>query len=229
MRRLGLLGLLLSFLLAPAAPASAAGGAHIVDDSEPETPGKCHLESWVTLFTSGDGYVNEAPACTTKKIPWLEIGAAYQHFWGPTLSAPLFGPQMKVNFQSVDRADFGFGLGLNGGMNLKTGDFATGSTIALLTYQVTDKVRANVNAGWSYLVTADVPNAFFYGGQFEIDVHSDVQLMMEAFGRQPGFPGLQMGLRYTPNKGPVDIDLLVANYFDAATTRFFTVGVTVRF
>jgi hypothetical protein len=35
-------------------------------------------------------------------------------------------------------------------------------------------------------------------------------------------------LRYTPNNGPIDIELLVATYFDSATTRFITLGVTVR-
>lgn len=229
MTRSILFRLLLLFSLAPTSLALAAGGSHIVDDAEVEVPGLCHLETWTTFFTSNDTYFNSAPACTTKKIPWLEIGAAFQNYWGPTLNAPLFGPQFKVNFQSVERSEFGLGLGLNAATNLRTGDFATGSTLALFTYNVTEKARLNLNAGWSYIVTAEVPNAFFYGGQFELDVGADIQLMVEVFGRQPGFPGLQMGLRYTPNKGPVDVDLLVANYFDRDTTRFFTVGFTLRF
>lgn len=229
MRRFCIIGLTLLSILLPRSQTHAAGGAHIVDDSEAETPGVCHLETWAAVFLTGDGIFNEAPACTTTRIPWLEIGVAYDHYWGSTFNAPVFGPAMKVNFQSVDKADFGFGIGLNGGMNLKTGDLASGSTLALLTFPVTDKVRANVNAGWSYVVTADIPNALFYGGQFEIDVSRDLMLMVEAFGRAPGFPGLQMGLRFTPDKGPIDFDLLVANYFDSTTTRFVTIGVTVRF
>lgn len=58
----------------------AAGGPHIVDDAEVETPGVCHLETWATRYIPGDGYFNLAPACTTLQMPWLEIGAAYQHY-----------------------------------------------------------------------------------------------------------------------------------------------------
>lgn len=57
-----------------------AGGAHIVDDSEVETPGTCHVETWVTRFIPGDGYANFEPACTLERVPWLEIGVPYQHY-----------------------------------------------------------------------------------------------------------------------------------------------------
>lgn len=224
-----LLAVLLSLLaLAPVRIASAAGGAHIVDDSEPEIPGTCHVESWTTLFLNGDGYANAAPACTTKQIPWLELGAAYQHYWGQPLNAPLFGPAIKVNFQS-EKTGLGLGLGLTSEMNLRTGEVGLASTIGLMTIPLDDKVKLHLNAGWSYLGTADPTNALFYGGQFEIELGGDVMLMTEVFGRAPGFPGTQAGLRFTPDKGPIDFDLMVANYFDATSTRFITLGVTVRF
>ena len=89
-----------------------------------------------------------------------------------------------------------------------------------------------MNAGWSYLST-EVPNAFFYGGQFVADVGWDLSLMIEAFGRAPnGVAGMQMGLRYTPEidlRTPFDFDLLVGSFFDQVTTRFFTIGVSIRF
>jgi len=230
-KRLGIACLLLAFLLPPS-QAMAAGGAHIVDDSEVETPGVCHLETWVTRFIPGDGYLNLAPACTAEKMPFLEIGAAYQHYWDQTINAELFGPAFKINFQPETKG-VGVGLGLNAGTNLRTGELGLASLIGLVTIPIDPKVKINLNAGWSYL-KGDVPNALFWGGQFEAKVAWDVSLMVEVFGRAPnGLVGTQMGLRYTPTmngrEGWLDFDLLAGSYFDSVSSRFFTLGVTVRY
>lgn len=219
-------------LLWPVAQAIAAGGAHIVDDSEVETPGVCHLETWVTRFVPGDGYLNLAPACTAEKMPFLEIGAAFQHYWDEVINSQLFGPAMKVNLRE-DTTGVGVGLGLNAGMDLKTGELGLASLIMLVTLPIDEKVKVNLNAGWSYLRT-DVPNALFWGAQVEAKVAWDVSLMVEVFGRAPnGVVGTQMGLRYTPTMGGkegwIDFDLLAGSYFDSVSARFFTLGVTVRF
>ena len=211
-----------------ASPTLAAGGAHIVDDSEVETPGTCHLELWVSRFVPGDGYANVGPACTFLKIPWLEVGAAYQHYWDDIAAGPLVGPQIKINFQPASEG-LGVALGLNAAVNARIGELGLASLLALVTIPVTEKFRINVNAGWSYL-NDENPTAFFWGGQVEVDVGWDVTLMMEAFGRQPGVIGNQMGLRYTPSAHPrFDLDLLVGTIFDQDSTKFFTLGVTVRF
>jgi hypothetical protein len=223
---------LLMALLWPVAQAIAAGGAHIVDDSEVETPGVCHLETWVTRFVPGDGYLNLAPACTAEKMPFLEIGAAFQHYWDEVVNSQLFGPAMKVNLRK-DTTGVGVGLGLNAGMDLKTGELGLASLIMLVTLPIDEKVKVNLNAGWSYLRT-DVANALFWGAQVEAKVAWDVSLMVEVFGRAPnGVVGTQMGLRYTPTMGGkegwIDFDLLAGSYFDSVSARFFTLGVTVRF
>lgn len=223
-----LIGLLPLFVAASMVPrAQAAGGAHIVDDSDVETPGVCHLETWATRFVPSDGYYNFAPACTAKQLPNLEIGAAFQHYWDEVINAPLFGPAMKVNFQP-ETTGLGIGLGLNAGVNLRTGDLGLASLIMLVTLPIDDKVKVNLNAGWSYL-RGDHPDALFYGGQLEAKVGWDVSLMLEVFGRTPGVAGTQLGLRYTPRDGPIDFDLLAGNFFDSVSTRFFTIGVTVRY
>jgi hypothetical protein len=219
-------------VLCPVLEALAAGGAHIVDDAEVETPGVCHLETWATRFIPGDGYFNLAPACTTLKMPWLEIGVADQHYWDEITIGPLLGPSMKVNFQSVEKTGLGVGLGLSAGVNVQTGEPGFAQLLALVTYQLNEKVRLNFNAGWNYLVS-DVPNALFYGVQVEADVGGGVSLMLEAFGRtQGGLVGSQVGLRFTPTvwgREPFDFDLLVGTSFDQTSTRFVTLGVTVRY
>ena len=139
----------------------AAGGAHIVDDSEVETPGVCHLETWVTRFVPGDGYLNLAPACTTEKMPFLEIGAAFQHYWDQTINTELLGPAMKINFQP-ETTGVGVGLGLNAGVDLRTGELGIAGLTMLVTLPIEEKVRVNLNAGWSYLQTDLAPNALFW-------------------------------------------------------------------
>ncbi len=211
-----------------ASPTLAAGGAHIVDDSEVETPGTCHLELWISRFVPGDGYGNVGPACTSLKIPWLQFGVNYQHYWDQAGGAPLIGPGLKIGFQPASEG-VGFALGMNAGVNAQTGELGLASLLALVTVPITDKFRINLNAGWSYL-NAENPNAFFWGGQVEVNVGWDVTLMMEAFGRQPGVIGNQMGLRYTPAAHPhLDFDLPVGTVFDQDSTKFFTLGVTMRF
>ena len=193
--RLRLVACLALALLYPIAEASAAGGAHIVDDSEVETPGVCHLETWVTRFVPGDGYLNVAPA--SERMPFLEVGAALQHYWDQTVNTELFGPAMKINFRP-ETTGVGIGLGLNAGMDLRSGELGLASLTMLVTVPINPKVKINLNAGWSYL-QGDVPDAFFWGGQVEAKVAWDISLMLEVFGRAPnGLMGTQMGLRYTP-------------------------------
>ena len=229
MRQISIVCLLLLALVLPCRGAQAAGHAHIVDDSEVIAPGTCQVESWVTVFFTGDGFADTAPACTFTKLPFLEVGVNYQHLYGEFVNAPLFGPALKLNLQP-ESTGLGLGIGFNAGVNLQTGDLSFASAIMLVTIPITDKVRLSLNAGWSYFAGVETPpHALFLGGQFEAQVTPELLLMVEGFGRVGGFNGAQMGLRFTPNDGPIDFDLLVGSFFDSASAKFITFGMTVRF
>jgi hypothetical protein len=222
------LALAVALIAVPLGIARAAGHAHIVDDADVETPGTCHLELWTTNFTSGDGYANAAPACTLKSLPFVELGAAYAHYWGAAFAAPLFGPQIKVRLTPPETGLM-LGVGLNGGVHLNTGDFEAGSILGLATWPVTKTTNININAGWSYLRYVERQNAFFYGAQIETKINRDWLLMVETFGRASSSAGAQMGLRFTPNEGPIDFDFMIGSYFDSVNPQFITFGITLRY
>lgn len=205
----------------------AAGGPDIVDDAQVETPGVCHFEAWVSRFDPGDGYFNLSPACTLKQLPFVEFGLPLQHYWDQNIDGPVLGPSVKINLRSEDTG-LGIGTKFSSGVNLRTGDVETAFALLLVTVPIDDKVRINLNAGWNY-VQGDRPDALFYGAQVEAKVGWDLRLMIEAFGRAPGEAGVQMGLRYRPNDGPIDFNLLAGSILDSERARFFTFGVTIRY
>ena len=227
MRFARLSALLLLMPVAAATAALAAGGAHIVDDATVVEPGTCQLETWLTDFNPGGGYANASPACTFKALPKLEIGATYQHYW-ETPGAALLGPALKLNLRP-EETGVGLALGFNAGVHLGTGDLELASLIVPVSLPINDKVRINLNAGWSYVRADPHQNAAFYGAQAVAEVGLDLTLMVEVFGRAPGTGGAQMGLRWSPGGGPIDFELLAGGFFDETSPRFFTLGVTVRY
>ncbi len=218
-------------VFAAGAVAWAAGGAHIVDDSEVVDPGTCQLETWVAGFDGGGGYADATKTCTLSSLPRLEFGLQFQHYWyGNTIgSDQLLGPALKVNLVPQDTG-VGLGLGFTGGVNLATGEFVLGSLIVPVSIPLDDKTRINLNAGWQFFRVLEPQNGLFYGAQIETKIGwEEISLMLEVFGRQPGFTGTQMGVRWRPNDGPLEFDLLAGSFFDTVNAKFFTVGVTFRY
>ena len=86
----------------------------------------------------------------------------------------------------------------------------------------------NLNGGWSFVHTSIVADTVFYGAQLNVPLVSDVTMMGEVF-QGAGCPvGLQGGLRWTPNAGPLDVDLLAGHDVDEASEFSITIGLTVR-
>lgn len=228
-----LTSVLLSLAFAAGTVAWAAGGAHIVDDSEVVDPGTCQLETWVSGYTVevGGGYANATGTCTLSSLPRLEFGLQFQNVWfgGSSNNEQLLGPALKVNLIPEDKG-VGLGLAFNGGVNMSTGEFELGTLVVPVSIPLNDKARINLNAGWQYIRIANSTSGLFYGAQIETKIGwEEVSLMLEVFGRQPGYTGTQMGVRWRPNDGALEFDLLAGSFFDNVNGKFFTVGVTFRY
>ncbi|MBV1686763.1 hypothetical protein KRR38_03515 [Novosphingobium sp. G106] len=206
-------------------PAIAAGGAHVVDDVDVETPGRCHVETWVTE-DQGHGLADLSPACTPAALQSVEIGAVLIHSWDGQ-SITTAGPAVKVNLRSTQK---GIGLAASFGAtwNLRSGRLDTASVTVPITFTVSSKTRFNLNLGYSYSATSKDRHSPFWGGQIETQLGTDLSAMVEGFGRETGPAGAQAGLRWNPGHGDLDVDLLVGRYVDGSSPRSATLGVTIR-
>jgi hypothetical protein len=215
----------LGLLLFPS-QARAGGGAHFIDDATVETPGVCHLESWVTGYDGERGLLNSSPACTSMALPRLEIGGAITHFWDSTDDTHV-GPALKLKLLAVES---GFGLGLVGaaGWSVRYGNLHTASIIVPATIDISERVRMNFNAGWLYGVMSERRQTYFVGAQMEAEIVRDLSLMVETFGRGYGHVGAQVGLRWNPGGGWFDLDVLAGRWIDGVSPEAVTLGLTAR-
>ncbi|QEI09062.1 hypothetical protein FXN63_01645 [Pigmentiphaga aceris] len=221
------MALLAGSSLCPLAPVFAAGGAHVVEDSEVEEPGRCHVDSWVSRQGGRDGGITLSPACTSKAMPDLEFSAAVQRNWGSSRDT-LVGPGFKYNFMP-EAQGVGLALAGSGAWSTRDGHFDNALLVVPLTLRLHEDVRVNLNAGWSYTHGRGRKEQAFLGAQVEYAVASDVSLMAEVFGRDGDPMGSQLGVRWTPGGGDVDVDLLYGRRLDGSTPRTVTLGVTFRY
>ena len=213
----------LALLLSPAM-ARAAGGAHVVDDAGVETPGICHVESFVAWSKPGTGFASLAPGCTPGFAPWLEIGGTINYAWTDGARSTLGAINLKA------ATDTGF-WGLSAGFNATLGYDFTGKQIettaatALVSKAIGDDVALHFNLGWQQF-RSERSNDAFAGVQIEAAMSPDWTVMAEIFGRKSVRTGIQAGVRRTGRR--VDVDLLYGRYVDGFSADALTLGLTVR-
>jgi len=203
----------------------ASGGPHVVDDAEVETPGLCHVESWLTGFGDGRRLVNLSPACTFHALSMVEFGAAVQHGWERGHRHTLVGPAVKVALRSPSRG-FGLGVAVSGVVDVATGRAESAVVLVPVTIDLTPRVRTNFNLSYQWARTGD-RHGVVVGTQVEMRVRDGLSVMAEGFVRDGGKPGFQAGVRWTP-KAWIDVDLLGGRRVDGSGARAVTLGVTVR-
>jgi hypothetical protein len=219
--------LLIAILLLVAPPARADGGAHVVDSANPETPGVCHLESWVTRYGQGRGLLNSSPACTPHARPNVEIGGAIQHLWDGADETTI-GPAVKVNLRPTDTG-LGIGLIVGGAVSLRSGRVETGSLIVPLSIPIGDRILVNLNASWTYAYARERRQQAFLGAQIKAQLLADLTAMIEVFGHDRERLGGQIGLRYNPGGGRYDVDLLAGHRVDGTNAQAIILGLTIRY
>lgn len=213
------------FLLAGASGATAGAGPHVVDVSSVEAPGFCHLETWTTWRRFG-GLANASPACTFERAPKLEVGASLTGVSGDGRWDAVIGPTLKLN---IDSDLEGFDWAISGAAQINAGDGSLEGVAltAPVSLMVMDTLRLNANLGWTRDAAAMRRDAAFYGAQIEFYLYPDLMLMAETFRRHGEAAGTQAGLRWTPNQGSVDFDLLIGSG-GGLGDRAVTVGLTFR-
>ena len=204
-------------------PAIAAGGAHGVDDAAVETPGACHLESWVSDLGGGERLVNFSPACTAEALPTVEIGGTVQRVGAPGERRWLAGPAIKWTVHAGGR---GPAVGLAGSALIEPGSGHVDSAALMVpvTFRPTDTITVNLNAGVGHSRGEGAHP--LYGAQVDIAAAKGIALMAEIFGRPDQRPALQAGVRWTFDRDRIDLDLLAGR--QAAGNASITLGVTVR-
>jgi hypothetical protein len=232
-------------MLASSMQAQAAGGAFAVDDSEVGKPGECKVESWVSF---ADNHRNDfigavAPACVANLGRPVELGVQVQRTrgdgeWGTGLTL-----KAKTNLIPLEGNRFGLGISGSTGWDLITGENVGGAINLPLTFEVSEQVKVNFNAGWLH-ERADSLNWFTWGAGFEWNIVKPVTLIAEVFGQAgnlpPGpagqplpqssirEPRLQAGLRYTPVES-IDLDLIYGRNITGEDANWITLGLNVRF
>jgi hypothetical protein len=207
-------------------PAFASGGEHVIDDASVETPGTCHLESWVSLHGHGRGLLNLSPACTPKVWPRLELGAALQHS-SDGGSLTTFGPAFKLNLRPLE-SGVGFALVASTALRVRSGKLEAASLIMPVSVPISEGMTFNLSGGWTYLRGRSRRQAAFYGAQIETRVRGDWSLMAEVFRRGHDPSGAQTGVRWTPHGGHIDFDLVVGHRTDGVNTHSISFGLTLR-
>lgn len=207
--------------------AQAAGGADIIDDSEVEQAGICHLEMWGTSLTRGGGILNIGPACTPRRLPWLEIDGFLNRYVparGERANTIGLGPKVALR-----PAASGLGVGLSGSLSLDTRDghpaYAAANLPVTLPLGVGWTLNANAGVQWTRGV--HVPG-FAGGAQIVWQPPHGPEIMLEGFRAGTGPFGQQAHLRWTVDRGRIDIDLMGGRYTDGVSSRSVTLGLTIR-
>lgn len=222
-------GLAAAGIVALTPPAMAAGGAHGVDDAAVETPGDCHLESWFSDLGHGETLLNLSPACTATSLPMLEIGGAVQHIGAPGDRHWLAGPALKWTLREGGGAPgqrAGIALAGSALVDLRSGRLDSAALLMPVTLAPARRVTVNLNIGAGY--ARGDGGHLLYGAQVDYRAAEQVAVMAEVFGRADEAAGWQGGLRWTGDRGRIDIDLLAGRPPGPGRAAALTIGYTIR-
>lgn len=227
---------ILAALLA-AENARAAGGAFSVDDAAVDLPGRCKVETWLSVANNpkSDWNATIAPTCS---IPLMghrfELGPTFQRSraageYDTTLSVKAKTPLPGFDLMAGDR--FGVALVAGGSFDARNGDTHTMFFNAPVTLRVTDAFTVNINAGY-HEDRIERYSAITWGVGFELSLKpvalDKFTFIAEAFSNHADHTATQIGLRFTP-MDKLDIDLIYGYNLTSEAASWLTLGLTYRF
>lgn len=215
----------------------AAGGAFAVDDAEVGKPGDCKVESWASFGENRDFIGAVAPSCVANLGRPVELGVQVQRGrsdseWGTGITL-----KAKTNIIPLEGNRFGLGISGSTSWDLVTGDNTGGTINVPLTFEISEQLKINLNAGWLHETEGSM-SWFTWGGGFEWAFVKPFTIIGEVFGQSgnlpedtPGSvrnPRAQLGLRYTPRDN-IDVDLIYGRNITGEDANWGTIGLNVRF
>ena len=238
-RRSGLLAIVAAGIailaLALSTPAAAAGGAFVVDDFEIAKPGDCKVESWVSFASNADFLGVTSPACVANLGRPVELGFSLARFRSSDEWGSEFLLKGKTNILPAGIGKIGLGLSGAVAFDLLTGEHSASVVNVPATFEIFDRFKFNVNAGWLRTRSEDL-DWFTYGAGFEWDFVKPLTLIGEVFGlaghdvnsSSPTNPRAQLGFRFKPSEN-VDIDVIYGRNTLGENADWITLGLNVRF
>jgi hypothetical protein len=218
--------------------ADAAGGAYAVDDAIIDDVGACKVESWISLASNTDLAAVSTPACVVPLFLPTELGLQAARVRTDGEWSTGVTPKFKTTLVKPDVGKFGVAVSGGATFDVLTGA-NTGAFVNIpITYQATELLKLNVNAGWLYDAINIISYAT-YGAGFEWQPKKDgpITFIAEMFGvvgdrmdapHSVIEPRFQAGIRYTPIE-TLDLDLIYGRNIAGENANWITVGLNVRF
>jgi hypothetical protein len=215
-------------LLFAGAPAWAAAGPYVVDDSAIVEPGECKFEAWVSRSDTSDHLGVASPACTFAALPLFEIGLTALRGRAGGVYETLVGPKLKTELVPPERFGVGIGAMVSATYSLSQ-DRADGVVAFIpLTVEPIESLRISLNLGWGW----DCPShrhAATSGLGAEWQVHPRLAIIGETYGQDSGRWAKQVGLRPTLVENVLDLDVVYGRNIDGTRSNWATVGAIVKF
>jgi hypothetical protein len=215
--------------------AEAAGTAYGVDTAEVGDIGNCKVESWLSWASNQDFLAITNPSCVVNLGRAVELSAQIQRSRGDGEWGTSLAPKFKTNL--IPSAIGRFGVAIAGGAtydalnNEVTGYFA----YVPATMRLSNVMRINLNAGWSWDRVAD-RHYLTYGAGFDWRTPDNVwTLTTEVFGllgeadtRSFVQPRFQVGLRWRPIDR-FSMDLILGRNITGENANWITLATSIRF
>jgi hypothetical protein len=199
-------------------PCFAAGGSYLVDDASITTPGRCQLESWLQVFSSGTSVLETAPACSTGAVEW-SVALASQN--NPHTS--LVSPGIKWQLRNGDAGDR-WGIAVDVGATHAQGHWNNAMAYASFSRILESDQRWTVNFDLGATRTPGHATRPLLGQEAEYALSARITLLAEHLWPVYGHDEEQFGGRYVFGNDSVD---LIAGM--SGTDRWLTVGLNLAF